>query len=90
MITARLRNPTVTLEAPTNKRQQECVSLRVNSPPPPKFLLGGEGTATRRLRRSRRKKLIVNIPLSLSLTKFPSFTTDYWYNSIKRLRYFDC
>ena len=29
MITARLRNPTVTLEAPTNERQQECVSLRV-------------------------------------------------------------
>ena len=33
MITARLRNPTVTLEAPTNERQQEGVSLRVNSPP---------------------------------------------------------
>lgn len=34
MITARLRNPTVTLEAPTNERQQEGVSLRVNVPPP--------------------------------------------------------
>ena len=33
MITARLRNPTVTLEAPTNERQQEGVSLRVNVPP---------------------------------------------------------
>ena len=80
MITARLRNPTVTLEAPTNERQQECVNLRV----------GGEGTATRRLRMCRRKRLIVSIPLSLSRTKFPSFTTDYWYNSIKRLCYFDC
>lgn len=79
MITARLRNPTVTLEAPTNERQQECVSLRVE----------GEGTATRRPRMCRRKRLIVSIPLFLSRTKFPS-TTDYWYNIIKRLRYFDC
>ena len=79
MITARLRNPTVTLEAPTNERQQECVSLRVE----------GEGTATRRLRMCRRKRLIVSIPLFLSRTKFPS-TTDYWYNIIKRMRYFDC
>ena len=81
MITARLRNPTVTLEAPTNERQQECVSLRVEG--------GGGGTATRRLRMCRRKRLIVSIPLFLSRTKFPS-TTDYWYNIIKRLRYFDC
>ena len=81
MITARLRNPTVTLEAPTNERQQECVSLRVEG--------GGGATATRRLRMCRRKRLIVSIPLFLSRTKFPS-TTDYWYNIIKRLRYFDC
>ena len=79
MITARLRNPTVTLEAPTNERQQEYVNLRV----------GGEGTATRRLRMCRRKRLIVSILLFLPRTKFPS-TTDYWYNIIKRLRYFDC
>ena len=59
MITARLRNPTVTLEAPTNERQQECVSLRVE---------GGGGTATRRLRMCRRKRLIVSIPLSLPQT----------------------
>ena len=89
MITARLRNPTVTLEAPTNERQQEGVSLRVNVPSPSKFLLRGEGTVTRRLRMCRRKRLIVSIPLFLSRTKFPS-TTDYWYNIIKRLRYFDC
>ena len=35
MITARLRNPTVTLEAPMNERQQEGVSLRVNVLPSP-------------------------------------------------------
>ena len=67
MITARLRNPTVTLEAPTNERQQEGVSLRVNVPPS-KFLLRGEDTVTRRLRMCRRKRLIVSIPLSLPQT----------------------